>query len=138
MQSLLNIFRSRNQLDKFQYFNNVEWVDKNSQYLDPYSLNKTFKYIIINHPYMGCAFDPHIRILPKKIFSKTTSLEDLAKLADAVTVCCYENIEFTDTSLIQPDINQTAIGNIAFIALHHSNANIREKTKENIEEWRRL
>jgi hypothetical protein len=118
-------------------FDNVAWVRENAQNLSPHNIDTTFRQILQSHPLRGCAF----RVpLPMASLSTTASLAELAKYADAVTVCCYEAcgamaISVNAQQLVQSG-NTTAIGNLAFIGLHHSDATVRTQTIALLDAWR--
>lgn len=118
-------------------FDNEKWVKENIACLRRDDANFTFRYVALKHPLMGMAF----RLSqPKKNLSKQT-VEQLSLLADAVTVCCFELIGSTQISTLNGPVlnknsNKTAIGNLAYVALHHSDPAIRKTIIEEIELWR--
>lgn len=118
-------------------YDNVKWVNDNKQFLSKDNPDATFAYVIRNHPNFGCAS------LEEDKLPKHESLPYLSKYADAVIVCCCEIIgvshtardHFTNALLLNAG---SSIGGIAFIALHHSDANVRAFHANKVERWRRL
>lgn len=124
-------------------FDNVAWVQQNDAVLAPMrqDVNKTFKYVILNHPNGGCAFDMMKSMM--KVDVKPWSIDQLASIADAVTVSCYEVLGDTQCTSVAGTLNdaralesQTSIGNMAFIALYHSNPDVRARLRAELERWK--
>lgn len=111
---------------------NKAWVKSHLPNLNEKSVDETLEYVRKNHPLRGCAR----KDMP--VLNGNEDIESLAKLADAVTVSCYvalgyrndfDNAEFEQW-------NQTAVGNLAFIAISHPDANVREKGTKTLAAWR--
>jgi hypothetical protein len=122
--------------DQGTHIDNVAWVTTNKDKLYPDNIEKTFEAVAHLHPLFGCSDDLQtlVNIRPHMT---TMQIEKLAKYADAVTVCCCEKLGEQSISDVlnliwsqkELDLNATAIGNMAYIALHHSDPKIREKMK---------
>lgn len=110
---------------------NEKWVKDNLQYLKRDDPDFTFNYVKLNHPIFGCVTFKHI------LNKVTDTLEELASKADAVIVCCYEKLGY-DSNHITPHLLKTTnnISFLAYIALHHSDENIRNKFLDYIKIWR--
>lgn len=107
---------------------NVQWVQDNKDILKADDIQATFMIVYKMHPKGGMAYDA-LTLERIRDRLKEESIEDIAKYADAVTVCCCEVLG-VDNELPQGDrqsLNTTALGNAAYIALHHSRADVREK-----------
>ena len=117
INKITNLFTQR-------FYNNEIWVEENIEFLDPKDPNKTFNYVARNHPYSGVSTNLIFSSYP----NKDDDLETLAKYADAVTVCCYEFLGHQPIKEgASSNINETSIGNVAYIALHHPNESVRKK-----------
>lgn len=111
-----------------QPFDHQSWLDALPKgRVDPADPQLTFRYVINHHPLMGCAVFPSI---PLNDVLGLESIQEMAKYADAVTVCCYKalgDLELREQNPI-PDIseiNDASIGNAAYIAVHHPNPTAR-------------
>jgi hypothetical protein len=97
--------------------------------VDTNDVQKTFQYVITHHPHGGRAVAN--RDFRPKFIDKT--FEEFAKCmapyADAVAVFCCEklgkDVDIKSDS-VQIAINTTTYGNVAYIALHHSDTEIRK------------
>lgn len=107
--------------------------------VDRKDVQRTFQYVKSYHPFFGCA--KPVDQLPE--WTGKESLEQLAELADAVTVICFEQIG--DEGGTRPDdaephahrkLNTTAVANCAYVALNHSKFAIRKQASETINRWR--
>lgn len=113
---------------KEQHVDNAKWVKENAAILFPKDPNRTFEVVTKTHPLMGMAAPAHV--LNSKIrLIKYMSLERLATYADAVAVCCYEVLGIQEPPEVTSKSNLTALGAYAWIAIHHSDANIRQQSK---------
>ena len=109
--------------------NNVQWVADNAKFLHPKDPNKTYEYVIRHHPLFGSS---RRLTLPKKLTGDETP-EFLATLADAVCVACIESLGERE-----PACNTiVAVGNMAYISLHHSKEEIKKKYGTRLNEWKR-
>jgi hypothetical protein len=111
-----------------QTIDNEKWVADNIQHLDRKDVNATFRYVRFHHPSSGMAFSfaslPNIKVDNSDI----SSLLSLSKYADAVTVCCYEELGNRQGELARTGLeNLTGIANVAYIAQRHPNDAVREK-----------
>jgi len=111
---------------------NKAWVEQHSVHLNPQNPDATFEYVRDHHPLRGCAQSP----MPDLAGNET--IGTLAELADAVTVACHVMWGFhTDIDNVSwAECNQTAIGNLAFIAVNHPDASVRHKHSQLLEAWR--
>jgi hypothetical protein len=124
--------------------NNLEWVQQHRNSLFPEDASQTFQVVLARHPNYGAAEMPipHVNRLHGLLSSlrpqpeqeggqqQKKALEELAAFADAVTVCCYEGLgrHVQPTQGLEKP-NATTLGNLAFIASHHSGRAVREKYK---------
>lgn len=118
-------------------FDNIDWVAKHPE-LPKNDLQTTFRMVTATHPLGGCAFSP-LSTLPKTMFNKRASLQTLALLADAVTTNCYEVVGhgmYLEITANLASENITAVGNYAFVALHHSQKSVRNLAKHRVDTWR--
>jgi len=108
---------------------------KSSDELDPWwgNIDSVSEYIEKNHPLNGCAVWGPVK------FKGDEDLKTLSANAHALTVCCYEKLgqHVYDEQELAKDINDTGIGNVAFIALNHSDEAIRKRYSEYVEVWRK-
>lgn len=131
--SAYNFYNEKKSKNHFKIsFDNEKWVQENLTEKDKNNPNSIFAFVRLKHPYQGCCSDPYN--LPKA--NKKSSVDELSKFADAVTIFCFEKIgnDIKDFSL--EDANTSAVGNVAYIALHHSNQQIRQKCLESINVWK--
>jgi hypothetical protein len=110
------------------YKSNEEYVARNPSRCFVDDPDKTYEYAKLLHPLRGMTFE---KKKPMKYF-KTCSILDASKYADVVTVCCYEKlgtitIQHIKAPLKEARVNISSIGNIAYIATHHSNKDIRAR-----------
>jgi hypothetical protein len=112
-------------------FDNEKWVSEHLPGLRPTDPNETLMYVLGYHPLSGCAASPMPRVDP------SASTQELARLADAVCVCCCEHLGYTPVPTSIDEIaNATSIGNIAYIALHHSSPEVRMKFEKLLDDWK--
>jgi hypothetical protein len=119
-------------------FDQEAWCNQHRQSINPDDVMATFKFVKWRHPLFGCAKN----IMP--VLNGHESDADLAKLADAVTVLCVEQVGIecfaeNKQDLLTNDLstlNTTAIGNLAYVALNHSNKNIKNKASARLLLWR--
>jgi len=115
-------------------FTNTQWVQENLKELDPNDENKTFAAVQRLHPLFGCSwqtFDNHNYPIS---YLKSCTLEQASMFADAVAVCCYEKLGHSRLNGQIP-IQKTAVGNAAFVALHHCNRSVRRYWTKKIEKF---
>jgi len=121
-------------------FDQQAWCNENRASINPDDVMATFTFVKWRHPLFGCVKPMHL--MP--ILNGHESDGDLAKLADAVTILCVEKVGsecFADNKqdLLSTNLNTlntTAIGNLAFIAIYHSDQNIKNKAKARLLLWR--
>lgn len=115
-------------MDQIASVDNTRWVEDNKHILDPNNVQATFAVVRKTHPRAGAAYDVlSLEMIRDKL--KDMTVEDIAKYADAVTICCYEVLG-NDNEPPQTDkqsLNTTALGNSAYIALYHSKEEVRKK-----------
>jgi len=117
-------------------FDNVAWVNQHAQQLSSLDPQVTFRHVIAHHPLRGCASNepPSVATV-----AKISDLSEIAKYADAVTVCCYEVCGTNDPTIsLLASSNATAAGNMAFIAQNHSNAAVRAHYTNQVAAWCRM
>lgn len=111
--------------------NNRKWVEENP--VPSHSVDAAARYIFKHHPYFGCAFSP---LFPPPEFKGDESTELLADHADAVTIACGRIMSLPESYDVR-DLNQTTVGNLAYLSIHGS-----EKTKlhaaQILQRWREL
>lgn len=133
------IDRSKRKLPANEFFDNQKWVIENESHLFPNDPQKTFKYILMNHPFGGCSFDVAVGG-PLWTPLVLQSTESLARYADAVTVCCFDSFPQKRDDGSQEELqmyaNETLVGNCAFVALNHSNKEIRSHCLRQLKTWR--
>jgi len=115
-------------------FTNTHWVQENTKELDPNDEQKTYAAVMKLHPLFGCAwqsFDHHNYPLS---YLKNCTLEQASVFADAVTVCCYEKSGYTKFNGQIP-LKKGSVGNLSYIALHHSNRSIRRYWTKKFEKF---
>jgi len=125
--------------NKNNEIDNEQWVRQHSIFLDANNIELSFNYIKKNHPLVGCS---------RRVFPALTAIdtiEQLASYADAVTVACVERLGTEQMpnliSLKKAEIknwNHTGVGNLAYIAIHHSTKKIRTQALAILEKWRSL
>jgi hypothetical protein len=96
--------------------------------LDPSDIDKCFEYVLRNHPLSGVATVGSVG----KQELLALSIEEAAGYADAVTVFCCEALSPHQTQNLDfglDDFNDTALGNLAFIAVNHSDAAVRARCR---------
>ena len=138
-----NAVHSDAQGDTAAGVDNEGWVRVNAAHLDARDPTKTFHYVITHHPQQGMGFR-FTGSDPKSWVKNATHLPDIAKYADAVTVCCYEHLgthqlgghTFSNEQL--NTWNTTAIANMAYIAIHHSDRATRNAAESLIRRWQAL
>lgn len=105
------------------YLSNEEYKQKNPTLCLPDDVQKTFSNAAQYHPLCGVSFEK-----PKPIH-KLESMEEASLHADIVTVTCFEQLGKEEENVDAHQINLTSVGNLAYIALHHSDPKIKEKWK---------
>jgi hypothetical protein len=118
------------------------WVAEHIDELYPEDTQLTFETVIHMHPYAGCAFSP-LGVNPQHEMERAKETADIAKYADAVTVCCLESealrrqiaVPLDDTALFK--VNETTIANLAYIGLHHSMPSVRQQCLDTVSRWQR-
>jgi hypothetical protein len=123
-------------------FDQAKWCAYNAGSVNREDIQATFRYVQRTHPLFGCA--KPMFALP--VWNGTESTETLAKCADAVAILCCEPLG-RDKNTIPSDgkvsantirgMNATAIANLAHIALHHSDSNVRAAALVALDDWRR-
>lgn len=114
-------------------FNNKRWLAQMHRHVDPLLKRKTNSFIVENHPYEGRVL--HWKVLEKMKFEGDEKLETLADYAEAQTIVCCEL--FGDWHMIDPEYGEISrIGNMAYIALHHSDPSVRKHYLDLISNWR--
>lgn len=120
-------------------FDQAAWCREHASKVDTTNVQTTFHYVKWNHPFFGCA--KHVNQLPT--FTGQETLEQLAEIADAVTVLCVQQLDNEGMGWDQMDtpeqllaINSTGIANTAYLALHHDNPKIRNAAAVVIQRWR--
>ena len=112
---------------------NIQWVQDNEQYLDSKDVGKTFAYVRRYHPMSGCAH----AVMPELTCKE--DIKELAKLANAVTVACVE-VSGRDKGVVElsqmSQLNTTAVGNMAYIALNHSDEEVRKHYIDVLDRWK--
>lgn len=120
-----------------------KWCAEHAPRLNVTDIQEVFRYVKWHHPLFGVAFP----LEQKPILNGTESLEELAYLADAVTVITYEQLGFEAaqrenfTSFVlstDPGGYPTNVGNFAYIALHHSDDRVRRYFLDSINLWREI
>jgi len=115
---------------------NEKWVKENILHLDPENPQKTFEYVTKNHPFCGCSSLGFFKPDPFQ------SIEEHAKRADAVTVACFEflgndtKVNINSLNSLKT-LNDTAVANMAYVALHHSNEEVRKEWTESFNQWKK-
>jgi hypothetical protein len=127
--------KKKNKMTDNEVVNNVAWAEENKNRVDVKKIDKTFGFVLTHHPLHGLAR----RQMPK--LTGTESTEELAKLADAVTVLCVEAVGSTQNTSSADEttfsrMNATGVGNLAYCALKHSDEEIRRHNAELLEGWR--
>jgi hypothetical protein len=128
--------------NKIEWIDNVKWVAEHIDELYPEDTQLTFETVIHMHPYAGCAFSPR-GVNPQHEIERAKETADIAKYADAVTVCCLESealrrqiaAPLDDAALSK--VNETTIANLAYMGLHHSMASVRQQCLDTVTRWRR-
>lgn len=116
--------------------NNVAWVKEHATRIDPIVNDpaKVLRYVRDHHPLYGCAMVD----FPTLTGQETT--QDLAKYADAVAIACRNTAPLPDvdgeTKANMKRLNQTSIGNVAYVALHADDELRRNKAFVLIQTWR--
>lgn len=117
---------------------NPQWVKDNLHLLNPQNINETFAAVQKYHPLGGCT---SLNFQDVKTL-KTQSIQELAKNADAVCVACCEALGTEQASSLASrdpsslEMNENAISNLAYIALHHSDSTIQSQCLSFIEKWK--
>jgi len=112
-------------------FNNAQWVKDHSTELekikDDYCV--VSEQIKLTHPHSGTAFQS----MPKITGNETIST--ISTYADAPTIVCYDVLgnQLKDEDMEIGRLNETGIGNIAYIALNHPSFEIKLKFREKYE-----
>lgn len=99
------------------------------------AVQDVFRFVRLHHPLAGCATGRTVR--PVALLRR--SVGEAAKHADAVTFRCVEVLGHTleGVAPIQAhSLNGTAVGNLAFIACHHSQARVRAMALAELERLR--
>lgn len=115
-------------------FDQSGWVKKHG--LKGKSVETVFAYVKMIHPFMGMAF-PLEEMTEPGLFERVLKMDlrEMAEYADAVTVACTDDV-YQDPSVILSDfkrgVNVTSLGNVAYVALHHSEPAKRQKYVEMI------
>lgn len=95
-----------------------------------------FGYVMSNHPRRGVSYmldEPKIELTELV----NLQLEEQAKYCDFVTYYCVEKVAQDPSGYTFEGANITAIGNIAYVALNHSNPLIRQQYTKTIERFRK-
>jgi hypothetical protein len=115
---------------------NVQWIVDHKAGIVPDDPDKTLIYVLNNHPNKGC-YESKMPIL-----KRTETIEELAKMADAVTIGCLDTVgyrtQFRVTKLQLRTFTSTAIANTAYVALKHKNRKIRKEAMACLDKWRQL
>ena len=135
-------------VEQLECFDHKIWAEKHKSELefmmeakDSQSVQNVFRYVQSHHPNMGCALSP-LFMEQKRLLKKMKSmpLSELAKYADAVAVICCELVGETmfqlsggQTRQWLTDPNETSIGNVAYMACHHSKEAIRAQAQNIIQ-----
>lgn len=113
--------RSRQHHHGAKQIDNVKWVHEHSKQLSRFdSQQDVLKYVHKNHPLKGCAQ------FPMPSLRGDESIDELAMLADAVCIATVNRFTECDEDRIkrwmrtddESDINETGVGNCAFMSLH--------------------
>jgi hypothetical protein len=107
---------------------NAAWAREHIRNCD--DIQKVFRFVQHAHPYMGMAYPLNAIVS----ITGDESIDDLALHADVVTVACVQEIArmpFQDFSV--EEMNETGVGNIAFIVLHMGG---KTQWANKLEEWR--
>jgi len=119
-------------------FDHDGWLKQHAHALDKSDPDSTFQYVRRNHPLHGCSF-----LLPMMTSVEVSrlSLQNAAKFADAVTVfCCdylgYHQLDEICSERHISEINETSVGNLAYIAVNHSDAQTRQLATDQFERLR--
>jgi hypothetical protein len=100
-------------------------------------VQSTFEYVKRNHK--GFGVEPEAWHTPMDQLS-VMPIARLSNFADAVTRLCYvemgEANPLEDAKINFDMLNPTSIGNVAFLATHHPNAEIRKYQSDWLRRWR--
>lgn len=120
-------------------FDQAAWCSEavSNAKVDRKDVQATFRYVQFHHPFFGCA--KPVNQLPQWTGQET--VEQLAKLADAVTVICCEQVGNeggvnSDDADALRTLNATAVANCAYVALHHPRETVRQTALQTIQRWR--
>lgn len=137
--TISSVMQLRSQ-SKQQLFDQKAWLAEHANELKRKSVQQVFCYVMANHPNGGCAlsynlYDADIKKTLKKM--KKMPTEDLAKYADAVAVACVDKLPVdTSMDLNAGGINETSIGNVAYISLYAKDDAHRLICSKFIAAWR--
>ena len=71
---------------------------------------------------------------------QVTKMILLSIVTFVVTVCCFRKLgddtKDTKQNLLSNKSNETSVGNVAYIALHHPSAVIRDRFSQQIQKWK--
>jgi len=119
-------------------FDHNTWLEQHAHALDKSDPDRTFRYVLRNHPLHGCSF-----LLPimTSVEVFRLSLQNAAKFADAVTVFCCDYLGYHQLDEICSEhhiseINDTHVGNLAYIAVNHCDPQIRQLATNKFERLR--
>jgi len=90
------------------------------------NVQEVFQFVLARHPLFGCATARSV--LPTVLLRFT--VQDAAKYADAVAFRCVEVVGSTlELPLLANDqkLNDGHVGMLAFVACHHSHADVRAR-----------
>ena len=112
------------------FIDNRLWCLEHRGHLRPESIQDTFQYVKAAHPLAGASQFPPVANHPDL---RTRSVADLALWADAVAHTCYDKLgfeqlaRFNKTTRAQyASMAPGSVASIAFVAMYHSNAGVRE------------
>ncbi len=117
-------------------FDNARWVSEHASMLIPADPDATFNTVVHMHPLGGCSVQP----MPSMAqFMRLQSIAAMSTYADAVTVCCYEELGRRDDSfrVISRGTAVTSLAGLAYIALHHSDPAVRARAVDTLHRARR-
>lgn len=122
-----------------ELFDNKEWAEKNLRgTFDPKDVDRVFDYVLRVHPHFGCTttkfakWDAFLRAN-----QRTISIDDAARLADAVVVFSFEALgnDPDQAKALKKGIAEgvgsifSAMSTPAFIAINHSDPSVRDQFK---------
>ena len=122
----------------YDNFDQGVWCEQHRPFVNVGDVQATYLYVRWRHPLFGVA--KPAEKLP--IWNGAEPIEVIAKMADAVTILCLETVgrELTNNeakvSAQIPDMQTTAVANLAYVALHHADEQVKTVANAHLQAWR--